>query len=59
MEAIKLVALGMALFSGVLLLAGLISPVIVLWWMDYQNRLRVIRIYGTIFLVSALVYFLI
>jgi hypothetical protein len=38
------------------LLMGLIKPVYVLWYMDRFNRLKVIRIYGT--LILALVFFL-
>jgi len=56
MEALKMFMLGLAVTSASLLLAGFISPVLVLWWMDYQNRLRVLRIYGSLFLISLLLY---
>lgn len=39
------------LFTVVSLILGLIRPVYVLWFLDRFNRLKVIRIYGTIFLL--------
>ncbi len=59
MEVFRILMMGLALVSGILLVAGLFSPVLVLWWMDYQNRLRVLRIYGSIFLISLLIWVLV
>jgi hypothetical protein len=58
MEVLKLLLLGTALVSGFLMLLGLISPWIVLWWMDHQNRLKVLKLYGSIFLVSGVAYYI-
>ncbi|MBW3545200.1 MAG: hypothetical protein KY428_06305 [Bacteroidetes bacterium] len=41
------------LLSLLMLLAGLWKPVTVLWWLDYQNRRRVLQYYGTATLVLA------
>ncbi|ERM83517.1 hypothetical protein P872_00130 [Rhodonellum psychrophilum GCM71 = DSM 17998] len=41
--------IGVLLSLGSLVM-GLIRPVFVLWFFDRFNRLKVIRIYGTIFL---------
>ncbi|EMR02261.1 hypothetical protein ADICEAN_02609 [Cesiribacter andamanensis AMV16] len=41
---------------GVLL--GLWRPVIVLWWLDYQNRRRVLQYYGTALLLLGALWLL-
>lgn len=38
------------------LLLGLYKPWLMLWWEDIQNRRRVIKLYGTIAVVSYLGY---
>ena len=58
MEALRMILLGISLLSALLLLIGMISPVTVLWWMAYQNRIRVLRLYGSILLVSVMIYLL-
>ena len=37
---------------GALLVAGLIQPWWVLWWMSHQNRLKVLKYYGVPWLVT-------
>ncbi len=59
MEAFRMIVYGLALLSALLLVIGMISPVTVLWWMAYQNRIRVLRLYGSILLISLLLYFLV
>jgi hypothetical protein len=39
------------LFSLCSVILGLIRPVFVLWFLDRFNRIKVIRLYGTIFLL--------
>ncbi|MDN5214558.1 hypothetical protein QQ020_20935 [Fulvivirgaceae bacterium BMA12] len=38
----------LAIFNFLLLAVGLYRPWIVLWWRRRQNRLQVIRLYGTL-----------
>ncbi|HAH38633.1 MAG TPA: hypothetical protein DEQ87_03965 [Algoriphagus sp.] len=40
------------------LILGLIRPVIVLWFLDRFNRLKVLKIYGIPFLILSLLLFL-
>ena len=46
LEVIHLLSFGLALASAFLLLLGLIRPVLVLWFLDRFNRLKVIQVYG-------------
>ncbi len=46
LEVLQLIAQGLALGSSVLLILGLIRPVLVLWFLDRFNRLKVIQVYG-------------
>jgi hypothetical protein len=45
---------GAAIMSLSFLLVGLIKPWWLLWWEDTQNRLKVIKLYGSIAMVSYL-----
>ena len=59
LEVFQLIAQGLALGSSVLLILGLIRPVLVLWFMDRFNRLKVIQVYGVatlLFLGLSLVF---
>jgi len=38
------------------LLIGLFRPVLVLWFLDRFNRIKVIKIYGTLFISSLLLW---
>jgi hypothetical protein len=58
MKVLQILLLGVVFFSGLLLIIGLFSPTVVLWWMAYQNRIRVLKIYGSIFILSAMGYYL-
>ena len=46
LEVLHLLSFGLALVSGCLLILGLIRPVLVLWFLDRFNRLKVIQVYG-------------
>jgi hypothetical protein len=54
----KVLLVGAMILSSTLLLMGLMRPVYVLWFLDRFNRLKVLRVYGTCFGLSALLYFL-
>ena len=58
MEFTRTVVLYFAVTSALLLAVGLYKPWIVLWWEDRQNRLKVIKLYGTLIAVSISVYYL-
>lgn len=46
LEVLQLFAQVLALASSTLLILGLIRPVLVLWFLDRFNRLKVIQVYG-------------
>lgn len=46
LEVLQLFAQCLALGSSILLILGLIRPVLVLWFLDRFNRLKVIQVYG-------------
>jgi hypothetical protein len=46
LELLHLFTFGLGLVSGMLLILGLIRPVLVLWFLDRFNRLKVIQVYG-------------
>ena len=46
LDALHLLSFGLVLGSGFLLILGLIRPVLVLWFLDRFNRLKVIQVYG-------------
>jgi len=46
LEVLHLLSFGLGLGSGFLLILGLIRPVLVLWYLDRFNRLKVIQVYG-------------
>ena len=46
LEVLQLIVQGLTLGSCVLLILGLIRPVLVLWFLDRFNRLKVIQVYG-------------
>jgi hypothetical protein len=54
LETIYLFCQIMLIISLFSLFAGLIKPVLVLWFLDRFNRLKVIRIYGALSLIFAL-----
>lgn len=58
MAALKVLIEIFLLLALVLLLLGLWRPVIALWWMDYQNRFRVLQLYGRAVLVLAVLWLL-
>ncbi len=55
LELFTFLVLGSALLF---LLLGFYRPYLVLWWEDVQNRRKVLRVYGTIVLITGTVYLL-
>jgi hypothetical protein len=51
MEVLRIFILLFLFLDTGLLLLGLWRPVVVLWWLDYQNRRRVLHYYGWAWLV--------
>jgi hypothetical protein len=45
------------IFSFVLLTIGLIRPFIVIWWSNQKTRTKVLMVYGSIALVSSVIFF--
>jgi hypothetical protein len=45
------------IFSFVLLTIGLIRPFIVIWWTNHKTRAKVLMVYGSIALVSSIIFF--
>ena len=56
MEFIQRIFLYISLTAIVGLAVGLIKPWVMLWWEDKQNRKKVIRIYGTVAVVTFIIY---
>jgi hypothetical protein len=56
MDYVRLLMLFIALTALLFLLLGLIRPWIMLWWEDVQNRLKVIKVYGTVAVIFFLAY---
>jgi ABC-type Fe3+-siderophore transport system permease subunit len=45
------------ILSGLLLTIGLIRPFIVVWWGESKTRTKVLMVYGSILLISSVIYF--
>ena len=58
MEFTRTVVLYFGVTSALLLGVGLYKPWIVLWWEDRQNRLKVIKLDGTLMALSVAGYYL-
>lgn len=56
MEFIQRIFLYVSLTAIGALVVGLIKPWMMLWWEDKQNRKKVIRIYGTVAVVTFIIY---
>lgn len=55
-EAVVLLIRGLFILSFLSMGVGLISPVLVLWFLDRFNRLKVLKIYGTMTVFFFLFY---
>jgi len=56
MENVKLLVLFLIWTCVLFLLIGLIRPWAMLWWEDVQNRMKVIKAYGSLTVLFTIVY---
>lgn len=56
MYYLELFILFLSMACVLFLIIGLFKPWAMLWWEDYQNRIKVIKAYGSLALVFWLVY---
>lgn len=56
MKYIELFVLLLVATSILFLIIGLFRPWAMLWWEDQQNRMKVIKAYGSLTLVFGLIY---
>ncbi|WKZ59547.1 MAG: hypothetical protein QY309_17010 [Cyclobacteriaceae bacterium] len=59
MDNVRLFFLLMSLASLMFMVAGLFKPWLLLWWEDVQNRRKVIKVYGSVALISYAVHWVI
>ncbi|MDH5604764.1 MAG: hypothetical protein OEY51_12530 [Cyclobacteriaceae bacterium] len=53
MDYLRSMSLSLCLISSLFLVIGFYRPWAMLWWEDTQNRLKILKVYGT----SALIFF--
>ena len=58
MEFTQRIFLYLAIAAGVCLVAGLFKPWMMLWWADTQNRKKVIKLYGTVAVITFTIYWI-
>lgn len=56
MEFIRQIFVYTTLLAVFFLIIGLFKPWMMLWWEDIQNRKKVIKVYGTVAVVSYVLY---
>jgi hypothetical protein len=56
MPYLRLFFLMLSLTAFLFMVIGLYKPWLMLWWEDLQNRRKVIKVYGSIAVVSYLLY---
>ena len=59
MQYVRILAFLMVMTSLLFLIIGLIKPWMMLWWEDEQNRLKVIKSYGSLTVILAIVYYVV
>ncbi|UJP66073.1 hypothetical protein [Mongoliitalea daihaiensis] len=57
-EAIRWFCLLIVGWSLASIIAGLYKPVLVLWFLDRMNRLKVLKVYGTVSLLALIAWLL-
>ncbi len=45
------------ILSAVLLTAGIIRPMIVIWWTKHKTRAKVLTVYGSLALITGIIFF--
>ncbi|MBL7848125.1 MAG: hypothetical protein JNL40_11695 [Cyclobacteriaceae bacterium] len=56
MENVKLLVLFLTLTCLLFLSIGLVRPWAMLWWEDVQNRMKVIKAYGSLAILFGVLY---
>jgi hypothetical protein len=57
MEFLQQLFLYVSFTAFLFLLMGLYKPWVMLWWEDVQNRKKIIKVYGSVAVVSLALYF--
>lgn len=58
MSYVRMLLYYLSITSLVFLAIGLWKPWIMLWWEDTQNRIKVIKIYGTLAIIFYVAYWI-
>lgn len=45
------------ILSALLLTAGIIRPMIVIWWTEHKTRAKVLTVYGSLAFITGIIYF--
>jgi uncharacterized membrane protein len=45
------------ILSAILLTAGIIRPMIVIWWTSNKTRAKVLTVYGSLALITGIIFF--
>ena len=56
MKYVEILILFLTITCMLFMTIGLIRPWAMLWWEDVQNRLKVIKVYGSLAIVFGVVY---
>ena len=56
MQFVRMVFLLVSLTSLIFMAVGLYKPWVMLWWEDVQNRRKVIKLYGSVAIISYGIY---
>lgn len=59
MQHVETLLLFLTITCVLFLFIGLVKPWAMLWWEDVQNRSKVIRIYGSLSIGCAVVYYIV
>ena len=59
MQYVEVLILFLVITCVLFLIIGLIKPWAMLWWEDTQNRIKVIRAYGSLAILFGIAYYLI
>ncbi len=58
MVHVKTLVLFLTITSVLFLIIGLIKPWAMLWWEDVQNRIKVVKVYGSLSMVFGVAYWM-
>jgi formate hydrogenlyase subunit 3/multisubunit Na+/H+ antiporter MnhD subunit len=58
MNALDLILTIIIVISAFLTIIGLIRPSFVIWWSDNNSRVQVLKVWGVITVIAAILYFI-